>query len=453
MLVSAVLWALASSVVGAIICTDSCAYSFDGDCDDGGSGSEYSFCEIGTDCGDCGERLTAPFTLMASESECSNVVRSFSGYTSVESCSLRVSMDSACGVLFEVHNDGRCSCNAPGQSCTARYDGDVNRYRLIDLPPPPSPPPPQYPLPSPPPSPPPLSPPPLSPPPFSLEGFTGFVPLELEFNLAASLLFGILAVRIYYIKPKRSPSSMELITNASGCARFVHHLVQLCFYSFSFGLASFDLWAHFFWALFEVVIPFKEQHSWTTSSNFNFWFCWTVISSWIAFRSLNFLIAVQVFCSAGLFDKRSLDQNRKAWGALLLIVVLTNPMAMLKYLPWDPRHLKRWAGSNKRTGWMGMPKLWMLVISLLSSSLDGGMKIYLKAVYTFQIKPVAEEWFVKYSLALTAAATFTLLINCLDAVMHLRPESDRDDKPVAATVTGEVADNNVPVGLPIGEAH
>jgi len=37
-------------------CSDTCAYAFDGVCDDGGPGSTYSVCELGTDCGDCGPR-------------------------------------------------------------------------------------------------------------------------------------------------------------------------------------------------------------------------------------------------------------------------------------------------------------------------------------------------------------------------------------------------------------
>ena len=45
------------------LCTDTCIiaqwgvdYSSDGDCDDGGPGSEYSVCALGTDCTDCGAR-------------------------------------------------------------------------------------------------------------------------------------------------------------------------------------------------------------------------------------------------------------------------------------------------------------------------------------------------------------------------------------------------------------
>ena len=38
------------------MCMTTCRFSSDGDCDDGGAGSEYDNCELGTDCADCGGR-------------------------------------------------------------------------------------------------------------------------------------------------------------------------------------------------------------------------------------------------------------------------------------------------------------------------------------------------------------------------------------------------------------
>lgn len=38
------------------LCTETCMYAADGECDDGGPGSLYSVCELGTDCTDCGAR-------------------------------------------------------------------------------------------------------------------------------------------------------------------------------------------------------------------------------------------------------------------------------------------------------------------------------------------------------------------------------------------------------------
>ena len=37
-------------------CTNTCPFAFDGDCDDGGRGSDYELCRLGTDCADCGSR-------------------------------------------------------------------------------------------------------------------------------------------------------------------------------------------------------------------------------------------------------------------------------------------------------------------------------------------------------------------------------------------------------------
>ena len=38
------------------LCTNTCRFPNDGDCDDGGPGAVYSLCTYGTDCGDCGTR-------------------------------------------------------------------------------------------------------------------------------------------------------------------------------------------------------------------------------------------------------------------------------------------------------------------------------------------------------------------------------------------------------------
>ncbi|MFK7986977.1 MAG: hypothetical protein AB8I08_13210 [Sandaracinaceae bacterium] len=40
----------------ASICSDTCTWANDGECDDGGFGAEYAGCALGTDCGDCGPR-------------------------------------------------------------------------------------------------------------------------------------------------------------------------------------------------------------------------------------------------------------------------------------------------------------------------------------------------------------------------------------------------------------
>ncbi len=38
------------------ICNNTCEYAFDGDCDDSGTNADYSICDLGSDCDDCGTR-------------------------------------------------------------------------------------------------------------------------------------------------------------------------------------------------------------------------------------------------------------------------------------------------------------------------------------------------------------------------------------------------------------
>jgi len=38
-----------------VLCTGTCAFAFDGVCDDGGPGAAFVECDLGTDCSDCGQ--------------------------------------------------------------------------------------------------------------------------------------------------------------------------------------------------------------------------------------------------------------------------------------------------------------------------------------------------------------------------------------------------------------
>ncbi len=42
------------------LCGDTCEFAHDGECDDGGPGSDWEECIIGSDCGDCGPRTLTP---------------------------------------------------------------------------------------------------------------------------------------------------------------------------------------------------------------------------------------------------------------------------------------------------------------------------------------------------------------------------------------------------------
>lgn len=44
----------AAGLKNTCVCDNSCQWAFDGSCDDGGKGSDYSECALGTDCSDCG---------------------------------------------------------------------------------------------------------------------------------------------------------------------------------------------------------------------------------------------------------------------------------------------------------------------------------------------------------------------------------------------------------------
>jgi len=42
------------------LCSNTCDFRSDGSCDDGGDGSSFGYCELGTDCDDCGSRTAPP---------------------------------------------------------------------------------------------------------------------------------------------------------------------------------------------------------------------------------------------------------------------------------------------------------------------------------------------------------------------------------------------------------
>jgi len=44
---------------GGSLCSNSCGTAYDGECDDGGPGADYSVCDCGTDCYDCGTRSSS----------------------------------------------------------------------------------------------------------------------------------------------------------------------------------------------------------------------------------------------------------------------------------------------------------------------------------------------------------------------------------------------------------
>lgn len=72
-LVASSAFALGTLALGATAsaqCNDDCATAFDGECDDGGPGSLYDICDLGSDCGDCGPRFCDDSCATAFDGEC-----------------------------------------------------------------------------------------------------------------------------------------------------------------------------------------------------------------------------------------------------------------------------------------------------------------------------------------------------------------------------------------------
>jgi len=58
-LVASALFFVPALASAQVLCTNTCAYANDGECDDGGTNSLYDLCELGSDCNDCGPRTPA----------------------------------------------------------------------------------------------------------------------------------------------------------------------------------------------------------------------------------------------------------------------------------------------------------------------------------------------------------------------------------------------------------
>ena len=192
-------------------------------------------------------------------------------------------------------------------------------------------------------------------------------------------------------------------------------------------------------------------HPWTKE---HLSFCLTALISWAGFRLVNFCIVSKIYCGmTGVLDKRSLDQNKKTWGFFFLIVMFTSPLAMLQYLPWDKTTFKRATGSRTRTGYQGMPKAWMLLVTAVSSFFDGGIAIGLKVRYTYWIRPnpLNEDWYAQYSLFFALIAALVCLIALVAPCMHFRPESgcQEDDDMDHRNQGTEIRTVPVAIGTPV----
>ncbi len=94
-------------------CTETCPYSGDGDCDDGGDGSAYSVCEFGTDCRDCGSRGTA-----APPTPSTDPAPSEPATTCSDTC--RYARDGACDDGGEGSTYSECALGTDCSDCGSR---------------------------------------------------------------------------------------------------------------------------------------------------------------------------------------------------------------------------------------------------------------------------------------------------------------------------------------------
>jgi len=118
-------------------CTNTCRFASDSDCDDGGPGSDFDLCDLGTDCDDCGPRgggggiidppeptLRPCFYTYRSRFACPGLPNSFDGpeercsmVESLEECRERFESDVSCSgsccsdTTYSGHTLGTGSCN------------------------------------------------------------------------------------------------------------------------------------------------------------------------------------------------------------------------------------------------------------------------------------------------------------------------------------------------------
>ena len=106
-----------AAYTGTAMCGNACVWASDGDCDDGGAGSEYdSLCNYGQDCVDCGPRVPMPPSAPASP-----------GYPPMPP-----------GILCQNHcvyaSDGDCDDGGPGAEFSlCAYGSDCQDCGLLKL--------------------------------------------------------------------------------------------------------------------------------------------------------------------------------------------------------------------------------------------------------------------------------------------------------------------------------
>ena len=107
-----------------ICCADSCQYRADSDCDDGGPGNDYAFCDLGTDCTDCGSRCPPPSVppLAASPSSPSSPLGSPPPPTAPPAT-----------IIVYAYDEGKVAKTSPSATATAKVQPGITYAVKVEL--------------------------------------------------------------------------------------------------------------------------------------------------------------------------------------------------------------------------------------------------------------------------------------------------------------------------------
>jgi len=114
-----------------VLCTNTCTYANDGDCDDGGPNSDYSLCAYGTDCGDCGPRPATSAADAGTGPEPTPTVDWFT--TPCSEMGGQLTAAGACGIVYtsdaDCPPDTECSTNDVWSAFYCEVTSEVRETR------------------------------------------------------------------------------------------------------------------------------------------------------------------------------------------------------------------------------------------------------------------------------------------------------------------------------------
>lgn len=124
--------------MSSALCSETCEYTGDGECDDGGEGALTSACELGTDCIDCGPRSPSSCVALGAsctsapccDGECVDGTCTAScgadgdGCSGASDCCSGTCTAGTCGTATTYRENDACTCSAPYNTCTSTSGPD-----------------------------------------------------------------------------------------------------------------------------------------------------------------------------------------------------------------------------------------------------------------------------------------------------------------------------------------